>query len=50
MLKSVRRNKRNDENKRDSMQYTLLTNAVGRGQADILENYLRAKDIDVVLV
>jgi cyclophilin family peptidyl-prolyl cis-trans isomerase len=38
------------KNKKDSMQYTLLTNAVGRAQADILENYLRAKDIDVVLV
>jgi len=38
------------KNKKDSMQYALLTEAVGRGQADILESYLRTKDIDVVLV
>jgi hypothetical protein len=34
----------------DEMQYTLLAEVLGRGTADVLENYLRAEEIDVVLV
>jgi hypothetical protein len=34
----------------DEMQYALLTEVLGRGTADIIESYLRAEEIDVVLV
>ncbi len=34
----------------DEMQYTLLTEVLGRWKADIIENFLRAEEIDVVLV
>jgi len=34
----------------DEMQYTLLIEVLGRGTADVIENYLRAEEIDVVLV
>jgi hypothetical protein len=34
----------------DEMQYTLLAEVLGRGTADVIENYLRAEEIDVVLV
>jgi hypothetical protein len=32
------------------MQYTLLTEVLGRWKADIIESFLRAEEIDVVLV
>ena len=34
----------------DEIQYALLTEVLGRGTADIIESYLRAEEIDVVLV
>ena len=34
----------------DEMQYALLTEVLGRGTADIMESFLRAEEIDVVLV
>jgi len=34
----------------DEMQYTLLAEVLGRGTADVIENYLKAEEIDVVLV
>jgi hypothetical protein len=34
----------------DEMQYALLTEALGRWRADIIENFLRAEEIGVVLV
>jgi len=34
----------------DEMQYALLTEVLGRGTADIIESFLRAEEIDVVLV
>lgn len=34
----------------DQMQYVLLTEALGRWKADIIESFLRAEEIDVVLV
>jgi hypothetical protein len=34
----------------DELQYTLLTEVIGRWQADIIENFLRSEEIDVVLV
>ena len=34
----------------DEMQYALLTEVSGRWKADIIENLLRAEEIDVVLV
>ncbi len=34
----------------DEMQYALLVEVLGRGTADVIENYLRAEEIDVVLV
>jgi hypothetical protein len=34
----------------DQMQYALLTEVTGRWKADILESYLLAQEIDVVLI
>ena len=34
----------------DQMQYALLTEVTGRWKADILENFLKSEEIDVVLV
>ena len=34
----------------DQMQYTMLTEVLGRWKADIIEGFLRAEEIDVVLV
>lgn len=34
----------------DHMQYSLLTEVLGRWKADILESYLRSEEIDVVLI
>ena len=34
----------------DQMQYALLTEVLGRWKADIIENLLRAEEIDVVLI
>jgi hypothetical protein len=34
----------------DGMQYALLIEVLGRGTADGIESFLRAKEIDVVLV
>jgi hypothetical protein len=34
----------------DEMHYTLLTEVLGRGTADVIESFLRAEEIDVVLV
>lgn len=32
------------------MEYALLTEVMGRWKADVLESYLRAEEIDVVLI
>lgn len=32
------------------MQYALLTEVVGRWKADVLESFLKAEEIDVVLI
>jgi hypothetical protein len=34
----------------DELYYTLLTEVLGRWKADILESFLRAEEIDVVLI
>ena len=34
----------------DQLQYALLTEVFGRWKADVLENFLRSEEIDVVLV
>jgi hypothetical protein len=34
----------------DQMQYALLTEVIGRWKAEIIENFLRAEEIDVVLI
>ena len=34
----------------DQMRYAMLTEVLGRWKADIIENFLRADEIDVVLV
>lgn len=34
----------------NEMKYALLTEVVGRWKADILENFLKTEDIDVVIV
>jgi hypothetical protein len=34
----------------DEMKYALLTEVVGRWKADILENFLKMENIDVVIV
>jgi hypothetical protein len=34
----------------DEMQYALLIEVLGRGTADVIETFLRAEEIDVVLV
>lgn len=34
----------------DQMQYAMLTEVLGRGKAEIIESFLRAEEIDVVLV
>ena len=34
----------------DQMRYAMLTEVLGRWKADIIENFLRAEEIDVVLV
>ncbi len=34
----------------DEMRYAMLTEVFGRWQADIIENFLRAEEIDVVLI
>src|ERR1041384_3174427 len=39
----------NEENMH-KMQYALLTEVMGRWKADILESFLRAEEIDVVVV
>ena len=46
------RESRNSMNKKmdDKLKYALLTKIPGRGAADILEGFLRSKDIDVVLI
>ena len=46
MVKHDRLNKENMH----QMQYTLLTEVAGRWKADIIENFLRAEEIDVVLI
>jgi hypothetical protein len=32
------------------LQYALLTEVLGRGKAEVIESFLRAEEIDVVLV
>jgi hypothetical protein len=34
----------------DNLKYALLVEVIGRWEADIIENFLRAEGIDVVLV
>ncbi len=34
----------------DQMRYALLTEVLGRWKADVIENFLRAEEIDVVLI
>lgn len=34
----------------DEMKYALLTEVVGRWRADVIENFLKSEEIDVVLV
>ena len=34
----------------DEMKYAMLTEVLGRGRAEVLESFLRAEEIDVVLV
>ena len=34
----------------DEMQYAMLTEVLGRGKADVLESFLRAEEIDGILV
>jgi hypothetical protein len=34
----------------DDLKYALLVEVVGRWEADIIENYLKAEGVDVVLV
>ena len=34
----------------DQMQYALLTEVIGRWQADVIESFLRSEEIDVVLI
>ena len=34
----------------DQMRYAMLTEVLGRWKADIIESFLRAEEIDVVLV
>ena len=38
-----------DDRQMGEMLYTKLTEVIGRWQADILENYLKSEEIDVVL-
>ncbi len=45
--KTQERLKKQDTNE---MQYAMLTEVLGRWQADIIENFLRAEEIDVVLI
>jgi len=33
----------------DKMKYTLLTEVIGRWKADIIESFLKAEEIDVIL-
>jgi hypothetical protein len=42
-------NRFNEENLQE-MQYALLTEVIGRWKADILESFLVAEEIDVVLI
>jgi hypothetical protein len=37
-------------NQLNEMKYALLTEVIGRWKADILENFLKAEEIDVVIV
>ena len=41
---------RSQEEKLHQMQYALLTEVIGRWKADILESFLIAEEIDVVLI
>jgi hypothetical protein len=34
----------------DEMKYTLLEEVLGRWRADVIENFLKSKGIDVVLI
>jgi hypothetical protein len=34
----------------DEMQFSMLTEVLGRGTADVIESFLRSEEIDVVLV
>ena len=34
----------------DEMKYALLTEVVGRWKADVIENFLKSEEIDVVVV
>jgi cyclophilin family peptidyl-prolyl cis-trans isomerase len=45
----VKHNRFNEENLHQ-MQYALLTEVIGRWKADVIENFLIAEEIDVVLV
>ena len=39
-----------NEEKLHHMQFALLTEAIGRWKADIIEDYLKSEEIDVVLI
>ena len=39
-----------NEEKLHQMQYALLTEVIGRWKADVIESFLEAQEIDVVLV
>ena len=44
------KHKRSDEEKRHQMQCALLTEVIGRWKADVIESFLLAEEIDVVLI
>ena len=41
---------RSDEENMHEMQYALLTEVIGRWKADVIESFLIAEEIDVVLI
>jgi hypothetical protein len=44
------KHKHSNEEKLHQMQYALLTEVIGRWKADVIESFLIAEEIDVVLV
>src|SRR6266540_5569084 len=49
VLNMVKQNRLNEENIHQ-MQYAMLTEVLGRWKADIIESFLIAEEIDVVLI